>query len=139
MSTRDPAGTGPPDAPAPESSDVDAIRDEIEHTREDLGDTVAALSAKTDVKAQASAKAEELKQRARDVGGEAKQRANEVAGQVKQRPAPAIVGGVALVMVLWFMRRRRRGRRGGQALEPLSSLAYPVRAIVVEPSNGPGG
>jgi hypothetical protein len=136
MSSRDP---GPGDAqPAqPEPSDKEAIQDQIEHTREDLGETVAALSAKTDVKAQASAKADELKQRARDVGGEAKHRANEVVGRVKQRPVPAIVGGVALVMVLWLIRRRRRGRRDSRAQEGLTSLAYPVRAVVLEPSNGP--
>jgi hypothetical protein len=113
MSSRDP---GPGDAPVPaqpEPSDKEAIRDEIEHTREDLGETVAALSAKTDVKAQASAKADELKQRARDVGGEAKHRANEVAGRVKQRPVPVIVGGIALLMILGMVRKRRRRRRRG--------------------------
>ena len=69
MSSRDP---GPGDAPVPtqpEPSDKEAIQDEIEHTREDLGETISALSAKTDVKAQASAKADEFKRRAQDTGG----------------------------------------------------------------------
>jgi ElaB/YqjD/DUF883 family membrane-anchored ribosome-binding protein len=38
------------------------IRHEIENTREDLGDSAAALAAKTDVKARAREKAEKIKQ-----------------------------------------------------------------------------
>lgn len=38
------------------------VREEIEQTRSELGDTVAALAAKTDVKAQAKKAAEEAKQ-----------------------------------------------------------------------------
>jgi hypothetical protein len=38
------------------------IRADIEDTRRDLGDTVEELAAKTDVKAQAQAKADEIKQ-----------------------------------------------------------------------------
>jgi hypothetical protein len=43
------------------SGDPDEIRSEIESTRQELGDTVAALSAKTDVKAQAKQKVEDTK------------------------------------------------------------------------------
>ena len=43
----------------------DEIRQEIERTREELGETVEALAAKTDIKAQAKAKVDETKQRAR--------------------------------------------------------------------------
>ncbi len=42
------------------------IREDIEQTREELGETVEALAAKTDVKAQARAKVDETKQRALD-------------------------------------------------------------------------
>jgi Protein of unknown function (DUF3618) len=111
MSSRDP---GPRDAPVPtepEPSDKEAIQDEIEHTREDLGETISALSAKTDVKAQASAKADDLKRRAQDAGGQVKQRADDVAERVKRRPAPVVVGGIALLMILGMVRKRRR-RRG---------------------------
>jgi Protein of unknown function (DUF3618) len=70
----------PPDAPdAPDAPDGDAIRHEIERTREDLGETVNALSKKTDVKARAPAKA-----------------------------VPVIAGAIALVVVAWMVRRRRR-------------------------------
>ena len=40
------------------------LREEIEEVREDLGDTAAALAAKTDVKTRAREKAEELKRTA---------------------------------------------------------------------------
>jgi len=57
------------------------IRREIEHTREELGDTVAALAAKTDVKAQAQQGVEEAKQSVRDKVDEVKATAQEkVAG-----------------------------------------------------------
>lgn len=42
------------------------IREDIEQTRVELGDTVEALAAKTDVKAQARSKVDDTKQRARD-------------------------------------------------------------------------
>jgi hypothetical protein len=45
-----------------EQNDPDAIRREIEETREDLGDTAAALAAKTDVKARAKEKVDSVKQ-----------------------------------------------------------------------------
>lgn len=43
------------------TEDPEQIREEIESTREELGETVAALSAKTDVKAQAKRKVEDTK------------------------------------------------------------------------------
>jgi ElaB/YqjD/DUF883 family membrane-anchored ribosome-binding protein len=45
-----------------ESKDPEQIRREIEDVRHDLGDTAAALAAKTDVKARAKAKAEGVKE-----------------------------------------------------------------------------
>ena len=76
-----------------------ALRAEIEETREDLGDTAAALAAKTDVKARARDRADELKARAR-----AK------AEEVKQNPAPAIAAGavVATLAIFWLSRRASR-------------------------------
>jgi hypothetical protein len=41
----------------------DEIRADIEHTREELGETVEALAAKTDIKRQAEAKVEDTKHR----------------------------------------------------------------------------
>jgi ElaB/YqjD/DUF883 family membrane-anchored ribosome-binding protein len=111
MSSRDPDPGYAPAPTQPESSDKEAIQDDIEQTREDLGETISALSAKTDVKAQASAKADELKQRAQDTGDQVKQRAGDVAEGVKRRPAPVIVGGIAVLMIIGMVRKRRR-RRG---------------------------
>lgn len=88
MSSTDPTGTAA-EGPAPEPADTEAIQSEIERTRAELGETVAALADKADVKAQASAKADALKQR-----------------------APVIAGGAGLLALLVLRRRRRRRRRG---------------------------
>lgn len=44
-----------------DSTEAEQIREDIEATREELGNTVAALSAKTDIKAQAKRKVDETK------------------------------------------------------------------------------
>jgi hypothetical protein len=67
------------------------LRREIEQTRRELGDTVDALSHKADVKEQARLKKEEVQQR------------------VSSNPVPLAVvigGGIALLLVLRFIRRR---------------------------------
>ena len=46
---------------AQETRSSDEIRSDIDDTREEVGDTVEALAAKTDVKAQARARVEEIK------------------------------------------------------------------------------
>ena len=69
------------------------LRGEIEDLREDLGDTAAALAAKTDVKTRARERADELKLRA------------------KENPKPLAIGAGAFVAVLLAGRvigRRRR-------------------------------
>ena len=52
-----PGSQQPPEDPA-------QLRDDIERTRQDLGDTVAALAEKTDVKARAKEKVAEVKTKA---------------------------------------------------------------------------
>ena len=64
------------------------IRADIKETRRDLGDTVEELAAKTDVKAHAQAKVEEVKGKAAD---------NRV----------PIIAGVAAVLILGLVLRRR--------------------------------
>lgn len=49
-----------------EQRSPEEIRADIEETRRDLGDTVEELAAKTDVKAKAQAKADEVKRSAAD-------------------------------------------------------------------------
>jgi hypothetical protein len=59
------------------------IRTEIEETREEMGDTVAAVAAKTDVKAQAKAKVEDVKAQAKEKAEEAKGAAKELGEEAK--------------------------------------------------------
>jgi F0F1-type ATP synthase assembly protein I len=62
---------------AKESREPEEIREDIEQTREELGETVAAMAEKTDVKQQAKAKAEELKGQA---GAKAKELSDKAKG-----------------------------------------------------------
>jgi cobalamin biosynthesis Mg chelatase CobN len=77
------------------SSDPDAIRADIERTREDLAETVDALHAKLDVKAQARAKVADIKTSVTTDSG---------------KPSPALLVGAlgvtALVVGLVWWRRR---------------------------------
>jgi ElaB/YqjD/DUF883 family membrane-anchored ribosome-binding protein len=116
-----------PSAPDPSrEKDPERIREGIEQTREELGETVEALAAKTDIKAQAKRRADEGKQalrkhqqRAQEKASAARERmsnatledAKEIAGQAvaaaERRPLPAI-GGALIVGVFfgWALRRR---------------------------------
>jgi len=67
----------------------DEIRNDIEHTREGLGDTVEALAAKTDVKAQAHAKIDDVKQQAKSKLDDAKQRVEAAVGHGSDGDSPA--------------------------------------------------
>jgi hypothetical protein len=73
------------------SDDPDEIRAQIEETRQELGETVEALAARTDVKAQVKDKLEKAEQQAR------------------QRPAPFI--GAAFAMLVALVARSRVKRR----------------------------
>jgi hypothetical protein len=67
------------------------IQQEIERTREHLGQTVEELAAKADVKARARVKAAEVKARAQDkatqVSAQVKDKAADVSGRVKDKAA----------------------------------------------------
>ena len=78
------------------------IQQDIERTREHLGETVDELAARADVKARARAKAAEMKARATEVSGRVRQ------SQAVQRRWPIAVAAAVLVVgsaVIW---RRRR-------------------------------
>jgi chromosome segregation ATPase len=62
-------------------ADPEQIREEIESTRQELGDTVAALSAKTDVKAQAKQKIDDTKAAVADKKDELVGKARDVSPQ----------------------------------------------------------
>ena len=72
MSTDGPAGTG---ASAAVPDDPEQLRQEIERTREQLGETVEALVYKTDVKARARERAEQLSQRVKGTTAQVKEQA----------------------------------------------------------------
>jgi ElaB/YqjD/DUF883 family membrane-anchored ribosome-binding protein len=138
MSTSDPnpTTTHAPDVDAPATkahattggtSDPEQLRAEIEDTRRELGETVAALSAKTDVKAQAHLKVDEVKAAVGEKREELLGKKNELLGRargaspdsalaaasstsakVRQNPLPAAVAGA---FVGGFVLGRLKGSR----------------------------
>ena len=91
------------------------IQQEIERTRERLGETVDELAAKADVKAMTRAKAAEMKAKAQGKATEMKAKATEVSGQVRRSPvvqrrwpvAAAAAASIVLVGSLLAWRRRK--------------------------------
>lgn len=87
-------------------------------TREQLGDTVEARAAKTDVKAQAKRKVEETKasvgarkddvvEKARSVSGSAAESASRVPKKARRNPMRLVVAGALLTgLVIWRIVRR---------------------------------
>ena len=116
--------------------DLEALREEIKQTRADLGETVQALAAKTDVKARAKESVEQTKakmteaikgaahtasEKVRGVrgvevhavagSGELVDTAEEAGARVRRNPIPlttVLVGIVAAIGVIIFVRGRRR-------------------------------
>jgi ElaB/YqjD/DUF883 family membrane-anchored ribosome-binding protein len=97
---------------AVDPSDPDQIRAEIEQTREELGDTVAALSAKTDVKAQAQRRVQDTKAtveekrdhivtKAKEITPEsAMAAASSTSRKARENPLPFAVAGAFLTGLL---------------------------------------
>jgi len=101
------------------SRDPEEIRDDIEATRAELGETVSEVAAKTDVKKQAQAKTDELKEqagakaqeakaKARELGDKAKEVAPNSAGEgmeqaqrvARENPVPVALGGAFLAGIV---------------------------------------
>jgi ElaB/YqjD/DUF883 family membrane-anchored ribosome-binding protein len=105
---------------AVDPTDPEQIRAEIEDTRRELGDTVAALSAKTDVKAQAKERIEETKAAISEKRDDALGKARELSPdsvlaaastgtqKARQNPLPVAVAGAfaAGLLVGWLLARR---------------------------------
>jgi ElaB/YqjD/DUF883 family membrane-anchored ribosome-binding protein len=106
-------------------SDPDALREDIAETREELGDTVEALSEKADLKGQAKARVEDQRRALRQRQAEAKARLEGLRGQLseatpedarraaaqaattaKDRPLPALALALALGLVLGRLTKR---------------------------------
>lgn len=73
----------------------DAIRHDIEHTREQLAQTAAALAEKADVKARAHDKVEETRARITGKVGSARSKVAGTASAAKERTAEATPSSVA--------------------------------------------
>jgi hypothetical protein len=83
------------------------IRADIEQTRAEVGDTVEALAAKTDVKARAQERVEEVKETVREKARDATPAPVQRGGQqfvdtARANPAPFVAAGlVVLAVILW--------------------------------------
>jgi len=68
-------------------TDPEQLREEIEQTRAELGETAAALAAKTDVKARTKDAAADARARAAQAATDARARAAQAAAEAKDRAA----------------------------------------------------
>jgi preprotein translocase subunit SecF len=94
--------------PGHQPSDPEQLREEIQQTREDLGETVEALVQKTNVKDQVKEKMAERKEALRAAQEQAKQKVGAVGQQARERRAPLATAAAVLVVglvVLWLIRR----------------------------------
>ena len=98
-----------------EEKTPEEMRAEIDRTRGELGDTVAAVAEKTDVKKQAQDKVQEVKaqtqEKVEDVKAQAATKTEEAKRHARtlaeERPAALAIGAaVAVLFVLWRLLRR---------------------------------
>jgi uncharacterized protein DUF3618 len=92
----------------------EALAEEIEHTRQQLGDTVEALAAKADVKARAQHKAAEVTGKLRGKAYAAKDKVTEQAPRLRsEATANAAVAALAMLALTfaWLAARSRRASR----------------------------
>jgi Protein of unknown function (DUF3618) len=123
MATREtpPDRTGP-QRPEPEKgASADELEADIERTRQELGETVEALTGKLDVKTraqqrfattkeQALTQAGVAKARATELGARAKDNATDEQGQVKPAVRAVAAAALLIVAVVVTVTARRRGR-----------------------------
>ena len=90
------------------------IQQEIERTRDHLGETVDELAARADVKARARARAAIIKDKAAEMSGQLRQsqlaRTSLVQGDLVRRRWPLAAAAVGAVLVGSVLVRRRRRR-----------------------------
>ncbi len=91
-------GDGPPD-------EIQALTEDIERTREDIGETVAALAAKADIMARARKKAGEVGGRLSATAGKVKE---QMAVLPRRQVALAVAVGVVVIAGVLIAGRRRR-------------------------------
>lgn len=107
--------------------DLDALRQEIEQTRADLGETVQALAAKADVKARVRDSAGQAKARVLATAAQAKEKVTSSASQTavavrdsageaghsaRRNPVPvaAVAAGAAAILLVLLIIRGRRNK-----------------------------
>lgn len=115
--------SGRSDRPHPDQdADADELADDIAQTREDLSDTINALSERLDVKAQAKQTAHDATQRAQEQSRDTLARLSAIAGRARSaltdhrgKPKPWALAGAALLLISGVLssvataiRRRRR-------------------------------
>ncbi|HWE08468.1 MAG TPA: DUF3618 domain-containing protein [Solirubrobacteraceae bacterium] len=94
---------------AGEAKTPERIRAEIEHTREQLGETVEALAEKTDVKAQARERIETVKEAVAEATPESVGAGvQQISATMRTRPLPFAAAGAfaAGIFVGWLLGRR---------------------------------
>ncbi|HTT92945.1 MAG TPA: DUF3618 domain-containing protein [Acidimicrobiales bacterium] len=77
------------------AQDASEIREAIEQTRENIGETLQAIGQKADVKARASEKVAETRDALKESGAEAVARLSEMAQQLEQRVPDAVQPAVS--------------------------------------------
>jgi hypothetical protein len=96
--------------------DAQALREEIERTRERLGATVEQLAAKADVKGRARARARaaelagQVTRRARSTAAQAREQAADGAGAARTHRGPLAVAAAALLAAIAFIIWQRSKR-----------------------------
>ena len=118
--------TGPPD-------DIQQLRQEIEHTRDRLGDTVQQLAAKTDVGARARGKAVELTQKVKGKASQTQALAAASAGNARNQVADKTAAALQQVLpVVNASKDQLQARAAAVARPVLEATPEPVRQAVVK-------
>ncbi len=104
--TPQPPGVAPPADPA-QTDDPAQLREQIGQTREGFGQTGESPSGGSDVKAQAWAKVDEVREKVAQVGADdVKQVATAARAQAESNPLQAIAGAVVAGFVLGRLTKR---------------------------------
>ena len=120
------AAAAPPDDPQ-------QLAEEIERTRERLGDTVEQLAAKADVKARAQDRASQLTGRLKGKAGQARQQTAAAAGQVQRQLADKTTGPRQKVVSVSGPVRAQVGQQAAAAAAKISQVTpEPVRRAAAQ-------
>jgi hypothetical protein len=108
--------------------DEQELREDIEQTRQRLGETVERLAAKADVKSQARAKAAELAGRVKTVAAASRTKAADRAGSVRGQ----LTGRIAVVRQQAAAGSKGRGQMKARVAPAWEAAPEPVRRAVAK-------